>query len=492
MDIPENQLSSTKAPPLVPTFELTFRTIFDALRECFPYDGLLICSAFRRLIVLKDNSIISTIAINRYGDLYVNYNFWCKEITTKDRLKTILIHELLHDILTDTLFILTKDDDKEYQLKNNAANISMDSRINAYIFNLFPNINSNEFFSNFYNAEVCEKDFLNGLLKPQNVFTEKHKEFAQCYDIFYNEKDKIGNHRNLYHLVLDELRKRPKQELNVLLIGSHGDLTNEEIQKKINENTIVVIVNDQNKKDNGTESEGNPLPSDLADIIKEALMSGRGIGQSNGITTSILEDALNVTEKFDITRFKNLMIKNIFKNVRRQSRIEKLTPTSSPILPTKLFQSDIFRLLYGDDIVIWKNRKKTYKFNKMLLPIYLDVSGSTTPYLPEIIKLLVNIKDELDYVWGFSNEVVLHTKEDLKQRKISSTGGTDFDCVINHALENKFNHIVVITDGDAYTEHKQKVKDIKSVVTILFGYKNKLNYFSEHYGDTHNIEEVTT
>jgi len=128
--------------------------------------------------------------------------------------------------------------------------------------------------------------------------------------------------------------------------------------------------------------------------------------------------------------------------------------------------------------------------DKNLLPIYLDVSGSTYSYLPEIITLISNVSDKLDYIWGFSTQVVKHTIDDLVKRNIKSTGGTCFKCIIKHAIENNFKHIVVITDGDASNPFTGKISDIESVVTILFGYANKQNYFSKHYENTHLIEEV--
>lgn len=185
-----------------------------------------------------------------------------------------------------------------------------------------------------------------------------------------------------------------------------------------------------------------------------------------------------------------LAFNSIFANFRSQAKVKTGTWSTSPIIPNSLAISDSIKLSMDYPTLLFKKRKYETKIDKNLLPIYLDVSGSTQPYLPEIIALITNVSSLIDYVWGFSDFVHKHEMQDLKENRIRSSGGTSFDCIIEHAVQNKFRNIVVITDGDAACKETEIIPSIESVVTILFGYGYKENFFSKTYGNTHTIDEV--
>ena len=53
------------------------------------------------------------------------------------------------------------------------------------------------------------------------------------------------------------------------------------------------------------------------------------------------------------------------------------------------------------------------------------------------------------YVHVFSNEVETMPRIDVSEGHLLTTGGTDFDCVVSHALAQRWRRILVITDGYA-------------------------------------------
>jgi hypothetical protein len=82
--------------------------------------------------------------------------------------------------------------------------------------------------------------------------------------------------------------------------------------------------------------------------------------------------------------------------------------------------------------------------------VYLDVSGSTTHWQRLFFGLTLRLGDRIGCpVYQFSNEVVEVTPAELRDGLLETTGGTDFDCVIRHALEHDFARILVVTDGFA-------------------------------------------
>ena len=81
--------------------------------------------------------------------------------------------------------------------------------------------------------------------------------------------------------------------------------------------------------------------------------------------------------------------------------------------------------------------------------LYLDVSGSVIDELPFLYGLLSAIKDELasDRVFLFSTQVEEVTVEEVIKGRVVSDIGTDYNCVVEHARNNRARRILVVTDG---------------------------------------------
>lgn len=80
--------------------------------------------------------------------------------------------------------------------------------------------------------------------------------------------------------------------------------------------------------------------------------------------------------------------------------------------------------------------------------IYVDVSGSVSGLTGRIYGLVLALANEVALpVHLFSNRIMDLTMDDLAHGRVRTTGGTDFDCVVTHALEHGYRRVVVITDG---------------------------------------------
>lgn len=87
-------------------------------------------------------------------------------------------------------------------------------------------------------------------------------------------------------------------------------------------------------------------------------------------------------------------------------------------------------------------------YNELRVHLYIDVSGSLEKWIGWIYGLVLALGEEIGSpIHLFSNKVMDITIDDLSKGKIYTTSGTDFDCVIAHALEHRYRRIVVITDG---------------------------------------------
>ena len=81
--------------------------------------------------------------------------------------------------------------------------------------------------------------------------------------------------------------------------------------------------------------------------------------------------------------------------------------------------------------------------------VYIDVSGSTGPAQPlvyGIVRPLAHLVREP--VFLFSNVVEPISLAEVRRGVVRTTGGTDFDCVVEHALHERARKILVVTDGE--------------------------------------------
>jgi hypothetical protein len=80
--------------------------------------------------------------------------------------------------------------------------------------------------------------------------------------------------------------------------------------------------------------------------------------------------------------------------------------------------------------------------------VYVDGSYSTRGQWGMLYGLILHLKEEIgDVVWSFSNQVTAVGVDDLRSGRVPTTGGTDFDCVAEHALARGHRKILVLTDG---------------------------------------------
>ena len=100
--------------------------------------------------------------------------------------------------------------------------------------------------------------------------------------------------------------------------------------------------------------------------------------------------------------------------------------------------------------------------------MYLDVSGSTRSTQPLIYSLALHLKDKLGTPYYlFSNVVEELDMADLARGRVRTTGGTDFDCVFEHASRCGFRKVILLTDGFACIS-PENVAKVKSGQIALF------------------------
>ncbi len=106
--------------------------------------------------------------------------------------------------------------------------------------------------------------------------------------------------------------------------------------------------------------------------------------------------------------------------------------------------------------------------------VYLDVSGSMSRKdLAWVYSIVAGLTMVLDVkVYLFSNVVVALSMGELERGEVTTTGGTDFDCVLDHVEREGIRAFMLVTDGHAYAS-KDKVERYKKsgarCVGVLLG-----------------------
>ena len=82
--------------------------------------------------------------------------------------------------------------------------------------------------------------------------------------------------------------------------------------------------------------------------------------------------------------------------------------------------------------------------------IYLDVSGSMGHILPHLLGLILPyVRSGQADIFQFSTVVEPMPLADLKQSRLQTTGGTDINCVLAHAIDThpRIRRALILTDG---------------------------------------------
>jgi len=116
----------------------------------------------------------------------------------------------------------------------------------------------------------------------------------------------------------------------------------------------------------------------------------------------------------------------------------------------RLGRSEALSLAHGHTPLFWMAPLDQEIEDDQRVQMYVDGSGSMDEQLPFLLRLCTVLEEHVgDRVHVFSNQVSTALLTALADGKYETTGGTDFDCVVDHALQHRYRRILVLTDGYA-------------------------------------------
>lgn len=447
-------------------------------------------------LVEKDHQFCQSLCIDKNGIVYINKDFWRKNVKTKIDAKIVLIHELFHAILGDHL----KMDEKMNEYEHHIANISMDMRINAAIVETFL---SNHFeWRNCVLTKMYPQSGVMGLLRPGSSYGTRSK-FRLLYSSLYatasysryeeySDEAKIKNifkNEESLRAALKILLPKPKFiKPKAVFIGYHGNPEEGEGDEEKSQDSSS---NNGDKESQAFEG----MSDDLKDEVRQAIIGelSENIGNLPGIGRHAIENMVNVLKSSRSLNMKALERYSCSAKINRMKAFFSRPRRTSSVFPEKPSHRDMSLLAAGHIPVLWRNHKESQSTINKNVAIYLDVSGSVTSQLPKILGVIAAMRQNINTIFCFSNEVHKHTIAELSAGKYTSTGGTDFDCIIEHAVENSIDKMIVFTDGYAHCNRGNMAlaeKHIKDMAIVYFGGRNTNNFFDTKYGNSFKLEEL--
>jgi len=442
---------------------------------------------------------IETACIRKTGETYsiqFNPDFVRKYLSTADDILFVLLHEIFHKIQGDFL----RDLKIQNQIDEAVANIVEDIVINARLCRLFfPQ--AVPLFEKLYSPEIFPEIILippnvldcwrilkeNLFYKPCDEFC--NYEFERMHDCeFYNRIQPVFNKvKNLPKTSID-LTDNPelqKIERNSWLKGlvlwywyawsGLDKITTTDLYDTIRplfpEAPTVILLGDHKNR------EGN-LPG------WEDLFEGHQAGYSEDEKEEQTEILVSYQYVPKMIRLLKKALELDLSNPRQTTRI---MPEQS-IIPWPGRRENLW-LANGLLPVFYKPPVMLKDLEYLRPHLYLDVSASTKEFQPIIYGLIAHCGDIIGQpIYLFSNKVFEISLKDLRQGKIITTGGTDYDCVIEHALKNHFKKIIIVTDGYAELrpENQAKIKQQNlKIYLILTNPSNPIPQCFEDY--TNNV-----
>jgi hypothetical protein len=436
--------------------------ILDLLRNTFGYDSWIANGFIKEIyaINVEDplNEQIPTLAITKEGILYYNVSFWKKHVDTPNKVIEVITHELLHKVLGDF--------SRDYKENSELHNFASDSVINMTIYFMLGHA---DLMQSFYDTKPPM-----GLLRSKSGNSMLRSKFGEIYGHLYDDSrygDKntdcsIDQVFNALKLVM------PKKYKKVVFLGSH----------------------DKEKKP-GPEEETSTLDMDLdgdtkskiaSEIVDKCKVAGHGSNLWNSMI-SLIHSNSNL-------RTRLLKDFSINKNINKITEYMKEQKIISSVIPIDPCRRDIVMLAAGIIPVIWRNRINDTKKKNLGIAVYVDVSGSMNAVLPKIAGIVYSLRKNIRKVFQFSNKIVETSIEELGRGVIRSTGGTDFDCIVEHAIDKDYKKIIIFGDGFANMSKENEIlakTRIDKVCMILTDRTdNKDNFFSKQYKNTYYVKDI--
>lgn len=440
-------------------FKLDLEDVLAVYRSALGSGALLVNGFIRKVVATKDG----TAAIDKTGRFYYCPQWFKEYVTTPGKLRDIVMHEIMHPVLGD----MSRD-------MGILPNLAGDIVINSMLFSL--GLSPCELMEEFYPMRDDPYCLLRPNAKPPDhllgIYASVYPGFFKRY---YGERCtnplEIMRALQVHYPVESALH-------DLVLLGGHlGSLPTEtEDGEKINVDDIYVP---------------GEVVGDVGEIccdIYENMKIGGGNGEHvSDMTVQILRSKRRVRAEL-LRGFEARNTANKLKQYIKGIEI------SRSIVPTQMTRSEATKVVMGVPPLFYRRKlEREQESKKTGVAFYLDVSGSVYEFLPKILGIFAAMRDDVDAIFTFSNVVVKVEIDDFIAGKLKTTGGTDFNCVVDSAVKEKYDKVIVFTDGAADLDAKhqlQALRYIKKMALVYFGNYVRANWIEQHYKKYFMLDKI--
>lgn len=465
----------------------TLTLVKDLLYKILPKHKFYINHLMRRLVIDKTSP---TMGVGKDNILYINLDFWKEFKEDLDSIGFALYHELMHIVAYDYRYL----NDKMSKHRRMLTHLAMDSRINAFCLagrlatastkKEFPEI-PKVLVDNGYKEE--NEGWMFGEVisltqpDPAKVCPKLQHIHARIYRELYPSKhwgSPLKGFRSIVRELLEIYPEPPvvEMEISIKAPGGSGGGDSSDSGGEDGEGDIVKIrieIEEGYLRDTERLSSlSEEAMQTLIHLAEEAYKKlSDGPGHSDQHQNVLAPDTTYVPDVLDPEIFRVVSKEALLQNIRVHLFKPKVKWRKGICPSIPLNKRDVSYAMAGRVPAYWNRLGRGPSPVKALAPIYLDVSDSTYPFIKAILQMLLDLEEHIESVWGFSDYVAEHTREDLAANRLDTSGGTDFTPVIQHAMDNGHDNIVVITDGQAYCNVPVDVSTsfFEKVFVVLFG-----------------------
>jgi hypothetical protein len=374
----------------------------------------------------------ASVECKRRPRMLINPQFVADNCPRDEHLFLLVMHELWHVLLAHT---------RMYPISTRAHNIAFDAIINAGLMNKFSTPEYRGFFDKMYKAD----EFPYCLLRPpegwpnnpvyrEDVGPAGTKQLMErLYPPFnYHRPRQKPLYEEILKLLLDSGMNL--DQLPIVLLGNHGDPLRNPDGSPINDPFMKNAV------------------KQMAENWSPFRIDGRRMGRG------LSEWQVDVAPNYDNARriFSNVLKQTFGRQEGREYRRAKmpvranggtgvlLNPRDRQLHARRALGDTSLRYIQPTTIQARVPEKPT------MAHMYLDVSGSMRKILPHLVGLLIPYAQRRQVtIFQFSTEVTPLHVTDLQRGQLTTTGGTNIECVLDHiaSYEGKVQKVLLLTDG---------------------------------------------
>jgi hypothetical protein len=370
----------------------------------------------------------------------------------------LLSHELTHLVLDHFAGDIV-DLFEEKELGKKAVHIIVDCQVNATCYHSLKEDKYMEFIKRFYSQTEMPYCFLRpDGCPPTEELVDLHeklysKEGISNEDLvngllpwFKEQQESLNDF--IDQLLGNHVEENDKSSDQIQQSGDISDLT-ESYMKDLNKSLEEKIK--ENQKDKESQAKNyDPVGKNLRKVVIEK------VKERIAYNRDLIKE---MSKKFVVSP--SSVINQELNGLRRKLPTRTPVPNYYDRRAVALSEASIQPVFY----------KQQELGNKVIIPWYVDVSGSQDHVIPHVMNVASQNRRFIgNTLYCFSTVVSPTSLHEFSKGKYYSTGGTNFNPVIKHIIDNRFKVALILTDGYGCLDVDLIIELKKRGVTVKVGW----------------------